>query len=59
VHTDGSCSNNSSDEVRAGSGIWFDPDDPRNMAFRMPEEVMRKGTQQSVEMIRIAGGIPR
>jgi hypothetical protein len=45
--------------VRAGSGIWFDPDDPRNMAFRMPEEVMRKGTQQSVEMIRIAGGIPR
>ena len=29
VYTDGACSNNGNDGARAGSGVWYGPDDPR------------------------------
>ena len=30
VHTDGACSNNGRPNAKAGLGIYFGPDDPRN-----------------------------
>lgn len=36
VYTDGSCMNNGTDEARAGSGIWYAHEDPRNKTIRLP-----------------------
>ena len=41
VYTDGSCVSNGMAEARAGSGVWYRTDDPRNVAIRVP------GTRQS------------
>ncbi|KAF8191386.1 ribonuclease H-like protein [Pholiota molesta] len=37
VYTDGSCENNGHEDARAGAGIWFGENDPRNQAIRIPE----------------------
>ena len=36
VYTDGSCTNNGTDEAKSGSGVWYGEWDPRNMAVRVP-----------------------
>ena len=36
VYTDGSCLGNGTAEARAGSGVWFGNNDPRNAAIRVP-----------------------
>ena len=36
MYTDRSCLNNGTAEARAGSGVWFGADDPRNVAVRVP-----------------------
>ena len=36
MYTDGSCLNNGTAETRAGSGVWFGADDPRNVVVRVP-----------------------
>jgi len=41
VYTDGSCTGNGTGEAKAGSGVWYGTDDPRNTAVRVP------GTEQS------------
>lgn len=41
VYTDGSCLFNGDDDAKAGSGVWFGDDDPRNISCRVP------GTHQS------------
>ena len=33
VYTDGSCVGNGTDDARAGSGIWYGSNDPRNVAM--------------------------
>jgi ribonuclease HI/exonuclease III len=50
AYTDGSCLSNGSDDARAGSGIWFGPDDPRNVALRVPG---RKQSNQIGELLAI------
>ena len=35
VYTDGACSNNGRPGSKAGIGIWFGPDDPRNVSERL------------------------
>jgi len=35
VYTDGSCSNNGSESAQAGMGVYFGPDDPRNVSKRV------------------------
>ncbi|TEB24822.1 ribonuclease H-like protein, partial [Coprinellus micaceus] len=35
VYTDSSCTSNGAQSARAGSSIWYGPDDPRNTAFRL------------------------
>jgi ribonuclease HI len=36
VYTDGSAIDNETDNVKAGAGVYFGEDDPRNMAIRVP-----------------------
>jgi len=36
IYTDGSCTNNGETNATAGSGIWYDDNDPRNTSFRVP-----------------------
>ena len=50
VYTDGSCANNGTDDARAGSGVWFGPQDPRNTAIRVPG---KKQSNQIGELMAI------
>ena len=36
IYTDGACINNGKANARCGSGVWFGPNDPRNLAIRIP-----------------------
>jgi len=42
VYMDGACMKNGKKNARCGSGIWFDHEDPRNKAVRIP-----RGTQSN------------
>ena len=35
IYTDGSCLGNGTPQARAGYGVWFGPDDPRNVSCRL------------------------
>jgi ribonuclease HI len=39
IYTDGSAQNNGSENARAGAGIYFGDDDPRNKAIRVPDRL--------------------
>jgi ribonuclease HI len=36
VYTDGSCTNNGKADAKAGAGVWFAENDPRNQALKIP-----------------------
>ena len=50
VYTDGSCAGNGTAEARAGCGVWYGTDDPRNMAIRVPG---KKQSNQVGELLAI------
>lgn len=50
IYTDGSCINNGDADARAGSGVWFGPDDPRNIGVRVPGEIQ---SNQAAEVFAI------
>jgi ribonuclease HI/exonuclease III len=54
VYTDGSCTGNGTDEAIAGSGVWYSPNDPRNMAIRVPG---KKQSNQVGELFAILNAI--
>jgi hypothetical protein len=41
VYTDGSAQNNGGENARAGAGIYFGDDDPRNRAIRIPDNLKK------------------
>ncbi|KAJ7140527.1 ribonuclease H-like protein [Mycena crocata] len=49
VYTDGSALENGSDNVKAGSGIYYGKDDGRNMAIRVPDSL--KPSNQTGEVL--------
>jgi ribonuclease HI len=49
VYTDGSCSKNGSKSAQAGIGVYFGPDDPRNLSQR----VIGKQTNNTAEITAI------
>ena len=51
VYTDGSCINNGKENAKAGAGIWFAEEDPRNKALKIP------GPNQSNQVGEIAAVI--
>ncbi|KAI0650458.1 hypothetical protein C8Q79DRAFT_902247, partial [Trametes meyenii] len=50
IHTDGACVSNGMANARAGSGLWYGPDDPRNMSVRVP---MDRPTNQVAEFYAV------
>ncbi|KAF9783300.1 hypothetical protein BJ322DRAFT_1069957 [Thelephora terrestris] len=50
VYTDGSCINNGTDDAIAGSGVWYGPQDTRNLAIRVPG---KKQSNQVGELLAI------
>ena len=54
IYTDGSCNNGGTDEARAGSGVWYGNQDPRNVAIRVPG---KKQTNQIGELLAILHAI--
>lgn len=51
VYTDGSATNNGKANARAGAGAYYAPNDNRNMAIRIPEELLP--SNQTAEIIAI------
>ena len=51
VYADGSCVNNGTAEARAGSGVWYGENDPRNLAIRVP------GRKQSNRVGELLAGL--
>ena len=49
VYTDGACSNNGRPNAKAGLGIYFGPDDPRNSS----ERIIGKQTNNTAELTAI------
>lgn len=49
VYTDGACPNNQNDQARAGYGVYFGPNDPRNVSARLSG----KQTNNRAEMTAI------
>lgn len=54
VYTDGACSNNGRDNAEAGIGIYFGPNDPRNMSKRIDG----KQTNNAAELTAILETFP-
>jgi ribonuclease HI/exonuclease III len=54
IYTDGSCINNGEENAQAGSGIWYGPNDPRNIALRVPGPTQ---TNQTAELYAILQGV--
>lgn len=50
VFTDGSCTENGGTNAVAGSGIWYGPGDARNLALRVPGEMV---TNQTAELYAV------
>ena len=38
MFTDGACSNNGRDDSKAGFGVYFGEDDPRNVSEKIPDD---------------------
>ncbi|RDB23311.1 Transposon TX1 uncharacterized protein [Hypsizygus marmoreus] len=54
VYTDGSCLKNGDEDARAGSGIWYGPDDGRNSAIRVPGEEQSNQTGEINAILQVA-----
>jgi hypothetical protein len=53
VYTDGSCFTTDQGHTQAGSGVWFDVDDLRNKAYRVPGP----GHQQTNQIAELYAGL--
>ncbi len=51
VYTDGACSNNGRSSAKAGIGVWFGPEDPRNVSERVSST--EKQTNNIAELLAI------
>ncbi|KAI0782454.1 ribonuclease H-like protein [Irpex lacteus] len=58
VYTDGSCIHNGDEDARAGSGVWFGNDDPRNIAVRVPGPHQTNQTGEIYAVNRAAAVVP-
>ena len=58
VYTDGACLNNGKINAQCGSGIWFAPNDPRNMAIRVPGNDQSNQVGELVAVIAAVQNLP-
>jgi len=53
VYTDGACINNGYENARAGSGVWYDDNDPRNLSARV---AYKEQSNQTGELVAVLSG---
>jgi ribonuclease HI len=63
IYTDGSCSRNGTVKARAGAGVYFGPDDPRNLAEPVPLERYAQTSNAgelyaAVRALQVTQGLP-
>ncbi|KAI0699470.1 ribonuclease H-like domain-containing protein [Cytidiella melzeri] len=58
VYTDGSCIHNGAANARAGTGVWYGPNDPRNLATRVPGSPQTNQTGEILAIQRAAALAP-
>ncbi|KAF5373439.1 hypothetical protein D9615_009490 [Tricholomella constricta] len=51
VATDGSCFNNGSDDAYAGAGVFYDPEDERNIKIKVPKKFTQ--SNQTAELLAL------
>ena len=51
VYTDGACINNGNENARAGSGVWYEDNDPRNLSIRVAGKVQSNQTGELVAVL--------
>ncbi|KAI1783371.1 hypothetical protein LXA43DRAFT_838081, partial [Ganoderma leucocontextum] len=56
VFTDGSCERNGERDAKAGSGVWFGPSNPQNVAAKVPGPLQ---SNQAAEMFAISLAVAR
>jgi ribonuclease HI len=44
AYTNGSCTNNGTNNAKAGCGVWYTPDDPRNTTLSLPPPLQSNNT---------------
>ncbi|KAF5388106.1 hypothetical protein D9615_000030 [Tricholomella constricta] len=54
VYTDGSCINNGCEDAKAGSGLWYGPDDARNLSLRLPDTLEQTNNTGEAVAILVA-----
>ncbi|KAF6747265.1 hypothetical protein DFP72DRAFT_747663, partial [Ephemerocybe angulata] len=52
VYTDGSCTKNGSAIAKAGSGIWYGPNNPRNTSIRLPDNLASNNAGELVAILQ-------
>ncbi|EIM91166.1 uncharacterized protein STEHIDRAFT_49350, partial [Stereum hirsutum FP-91666 SS1] len=58
AYTDGSCLNNGDSDARAGSGVFFGPEDVRNISARLPANGAANNTGEIVAPLLLLQGVP-
>jgi len=59
VYTDGACVNNGKLNARCGSGVYFGPNDQRNLAFRPSGDNQSNQVGEIVAILKAATAIPK
>jgi len=59
VYTDGACFNNGKLDARCGSGVYFSPDDSRNIAFRPPGNSQSNQAAEIIAIYKAASAIQK
>ena len=58
VYTDGSCEHNGTADARAGSGVWYGANDPRNAAIRVPGDRQTNQVGELLAILHVAKTTP-
>ncbi|KAI8906010.1 ribonuclease H-like domain-containing protein, partial [Gorgonomyces haynaldii] len=53
VYTDGACSSNGTSSAKAGIGVYFGPDDPRNVSCPLPDVQGQHPTNNRAELYAV------
>lgn len=54
VYTDGSCDRNGDEDARAGAGVFYGDDDPRNAALRVPGRLQSNQSGELAAIVHVA-----
>ena len=59
VYTDGACFNNGKYNARCGSGVYFGPNDDRNIAFRPPGDLQSNQAAEIIAIYKAASAVQK